>query len=79
MFRDARTAEADYTSTVELDMATVVPSLAGPKRPQDRVPLTDVQAAAFIEALAALQGRSASCTQPRGRALVSTARQCELD
>jgi len=31
---------ADYTDVVELDLATVVPSLAGPKRPQDRVPLT---------------------------------------
>jgi aconitate hydratase len=26
-----------FTSTLELDMATVVPSLAGPKRPQDKV------------------------------------------
>lgn len=31
-----------FTDTLELDMGTVVPSLAGPKRPQDRVPLTDV-------------------------------------
>jgi aconitate hydratase len=31
---------ADYTDVVELDLATVEPSLAGPKRPQDRVPLT---------------------------------------
>jgi aconitate hydratase len=31
-----------FTSTLELDMATVVPSLAGPKRPQDRVDLTKV-------------------------------------
>ncbi len=32
-------AAADYTDVVELDLATVEPSLAGPKRPQDRVPL----------------------------------------
>ena len=32
--------EADYTDVLELDLATVVPSLAGPKRPQDRVPLS---------------------------------------
>ncbi|MDP3674019.1 MAG: aconitate hydratase AcnA [Novosphingobium sp.] len=31
-----------FTDTLELDMATVVPSLAGPKRPQDRVSLTNV-------------------------------------
>jgi aconitate hydratase len=29
----------DYTTVIELDLATVVPSLAGPKRPQDRIPL----------------------------------------
>nr|MDT0659755.1 aconitate hydratase AcnA [Micromonospora sp. DSM 115978] len=33
-----------YTETVELDLATVVPSLAGPRRPQDRVPLTAARA-----------------------------------
>jgi aconitate hydratase len=32
-------APADYTGIVELDLSTVEPSLAGPKRPQDRVPL----------------------------------------
>ena len=34
--------EPVFTSTLELDLATVVPSLAGPKRPQDRVSLPDV-------------------------------------
>ncbi|MBI1356422.1 MAG: aconitate hydratase AcnA [Acidobacteria bacterium] len=38
MWRDD-SVEADYTATLELDMKDVVPSLAGPKRPQDRVPL----------------------------------------
>jgi aconitase A len=33
-------AAADYTDVVELDLSKVEPSLAGPKRPQDRVPLT---------------------------------------
>jgi len=33
-------AEPEFTDTLELDMGTVEPSLAGPKRPQDRVPLT---------------------------------------
>ena len=35
--------QADYTDVVELDLSTVVPSLAGPKRPQDRVPLTNAK------------------------------------
>jgi aconitate hydratase len=36
-------AEAQYSATLHLDMATVLPSLAGPKRPQDRVLLTEMQ------------------------------------
>jgi aconitate hydratase len=35
---------ADYTDVVELDLSTVEPSLAGPKRPQDRVPLHNAKA-----------------------------------
>jgi aconitate hydratase len=35
--------EADYSESIELDLSTVVPSLAGPKRPQDRVSLTDAK------------------------------------
>jgi aconitate hydratase len=37
-------AEPRFSETLELDLATVVPSLAGPKRPQDRVPLSDAKA-----------------------------------
>ncbi|MGD8206678.1 MAG: aconitate hydratase AcnA [Thiohalocapsa sp.] len=36
--------EAEYSERLALDISTVVPSLAGPKRPQDRVALTDVKA-----------------------------------
>ena len=39
MWRDAGTPDPVFTDTLELDMTTVEPSLAGPKRPQDRVPL----------------------------------------
>jgi aconitate hydratase len=39
LFRTEDSAEPAYTSTVELDLSTVEPSLAGPKRPQDRVSL----------------------------------------
>ena len=35
--------EADYSATLQLDMGTVLPSLAGPKRPQDRVRLSDMK------------------------------------
>ncbi|GAB3686286.1 aconitate hydratase AcnA [Salinisphaera aquimarina] len=43
MWREEGEAEADYTDVLELDMSTVQPSLAGPKRPQDRVLLSDMQ------------------------------------
>ncbi|MDQ1485755.1 MAG: aconitate hydratase, partial [Actinomycetota bacterium] len=36
-------AEPDYSERLELDLSTVVPSLAGPKRPQDRVALSDAK------------------------------------
>ena len=54
MFHDANTAEATYTDTLELDLSTVEPSLAGPSRPQDRVALKDVKKA-FAEALPKLK------------------------
>jgi len=40
MWRDDSTPEPVFTDTLALDLSTVEPSLAGPKRPQDRVPLT---------------------------------------
>ncbi|MCU7723390.1 aconitate hydratase AcnA [Actinoplanes sp. KI2] len=43
-------AEPDYSEKLELDLSTIVPSLAGPKRPQDRVPLNSAKPM-FREAL----------------------------
>ncbi len=40
MFHTAESPEAQYSAVLELDMSTVVPSIAGPKRPQDRILLT---------------------------------------
>ena len=42
LWRDASSPEPLFTDTLELDMATIEPSLAGPKRPQDRVLLSEV-------------------------------------
>jgi aconitate hydratase len=42
MWLDAGAADPVFTDTLELDMASVEPSLAGPKRPQDKVLLSDV-------------------------------------
>ena len=53
LFHTAGAPEAEYTQTLELDLATVEPSVAGPRRPQDRVLLKDA-AASFAEQLPAL-------------------------
>ncbi|HWE84139.1 MAG TPA: aconitate hydratase [Terracidiphilus sp.] len=53
LFHMASAAEAEYTETLELDLATVEPSVAGPKRPQDRVLLKDA-AASFKQQLPSL-------------------------
>jgi aconitate hydratase len=44
MFHEPGDADIDYSDTLELDLAEVVPSLAGPRRPQDRVPLSKAAA-----------------------------------
>ena len=43
MFYTSRSQAADYTEVMELDISAIEPSLAGPKRPQDRVPLKDMR------------------------------------
>uniref|UniRef100_Q029J1 Aconitate hydratase n=1 Tax=Solibacter usitatus (strain Ellin6076) TaxID=234267 RepID=Q029J1_SOLUE len=43
LFRTDDTPDPTYVDTLELDLATVTPSMAGPKRPQDRVELPDVK------------------------------------
>jgi aconitate hydratase len=53
LFQTASSPEAEYTQTLELDLATVEPSVAGPKRPQDRVLLKDA-AASFQQQLPSL-------------------------
>jgi aconitate hydratase len=57
MFRPERHDEPVYTDTLQLDLASVVPSLAGPKRPQDRVALSNA-ADAFASALASEFGKT---------------------
>ncbi len=51
LFRTSDTPDPVFTDTLALDLSTVVPSLAGPKRPQDRVPLSESKRM-FREALA---------------------------
>jgi aconitate hydratase len=51
LWHDEHSEAPTYSETLELDLSEVVPSIAGPKRPQDRIALTDAQSA-FGEALA---------------------------
>ncbi|MEL6947844.1 MAG: aconitate hydratase AcnA [Pseudomonadota bacterium] len=57
MWRDESTADPVFTDTLELDLETVVPSLSGPKRPQDRVTLANAPTG-FAEALGGIKGTS---------------------
>ncbi len=59
MFHTADAPEAEYSATISLDLATVEPSVAGPKRPQDRVPLSKA-GASFKEQLPGLLGPNAN-------------------
>lgn len=43
MWLDADTPQAEYSEYLELDLSTVVPSIAGPKRPQDRIELSEAK------------------------------------
>jgi aconitate hydratase A / 2-methylisocitrate dehydratase len=67
LFHDASTPEAAYSDTLELDLATVEPSLAGPSRPQDRVALAEVKQA-FADALPKLKAAGKG-RPPAGTAL----------
>ncbi|MDH2433693.1 aconitate hydratase AcnA [Pokkaliibacter sp. MBI-7] len=50
LWRETGSREAEYSDSLSLDLSTVVPSLAGPKRPQDRIALSEAKQA-FVEML----------------------------
>jgi len=66
LFREASDPTPEYTKTLQLDLGGVVPSLAGPKRPQDRIPLSEMKAG-FEHSLS-------SPTSERGFAIEGAAR-----
>jgi aconitate hydratase len=68
LFHTAGSPEPVYSDTLELDLSTVEPSLAGPRRPQDRVRLWDVKAS-FLKELDAMlavgkKGKAAAAPSP---------------
>jgi aconitate hydratase len=67
LFHDEKTAEAQYSELLTLDLSTVESSLAGPKRPQDRVALSDARTS-FEKALPSLlkPGQTAQAASGNG-------------
>nr|WP_321498014.1 aconitate hydratase AcnA [uncultured Methanolobus sp.] len=62
LFLENDAPEPEFTSTLELDISTVEPSLAGPKRPQDRIPIPEMSRAfhqTMKEVFAAKSGKAA--------------------
>ncbi len=68
LFRTDETPDPVYTDVLELDMSTVEPSIAGPKRPQDRIPLREAKPS-FHQVLKSF-GREPSDTNGRKKAIV---------
>jgi len=64
MWRDASTPDPKFTDTLELDISTVEPSISGPKRPQDRIDLSN-SSGAFQETLNTV-GRGKGPTDAKG-------------
>src|SRR4051794_18166 len=65
LFHDEESEDAVYSDTLELDLSEVEPSLAGPRRPQDRVPLSDA-ASDFRSELGELMGEAVEHQPPNG-------------
>ena len=79
LFRTDETPDPVFTDTIELDLSTVVPSIAGPRRPQDRIPLRESKPA-FQAALHETLGRAgtpAAAAEIRSATKVSAAPQLE--
>ena len=63
LFRTADAPDPVYTATLELDLSTVEPSLAGPKRPQDRVSLRQAK----MQVPAGARGDADASAKPKPR------------
>ncbi len=82
LFRTDDTPDAAYSDTLELDLGTVVPSLAGPRRPQDRVALSQARrsfAVALPDLQKGLKKPAAGARTASGGAAVAEAVAAELE
>ena len=66
LLRDGSSTEPRFNAMVELDMSTVVPCIAGPKRPQDRLELGAVKGAFFSDLGSVYQKKVAAASAPTG-------------
>jgi aconitate hydratase len=81
LFLTESSPDPDYSDTLELDLANVTPSLAGPKRPQDRIDLPDVRknfATSFTEAprSAHVQMNGSSAELHHGSVVIAAITSC---
>jgi aconitate hydratase len=82
LFRTAQLPDPIFKQTLALDLSTVVPSLAGPKRPQDRIPLTAMKPTWQRDLSGPLDQRgynlSAEAQQHRAEVVLADKQRCEL-
>ena len=71
MWRNQGQKAAEYTDVLELDLGTVQPSLAGPRRPQDRVPLPTAKSVYETNARKSAEERAAKTPGAKGTASVT--------
>jgi aconitate hydratase len=74
LFRTSGSPDAIYSETIDLDLSSIEPSVAGPKRPQDRVSLSNAKTA-FQAALPSMQmpAKGSGGTSPAARSAVAVA------
>ena len=73
MYRESGAAEADYSDTLSLDMSTVEPCIAGPKRPQDRIELKNAK-----PVILAAQAEMSGSDTPRSASTVINGRDVDM-
>ncbi len=78
MFREDGAREADYSDVLDLDMATVEPCIAGPKRPQDRIPLRGAGKTIEAAMTAMRKEHGAKSPEPRSISVTLDGAQHEL-
>ena len=78
MFHTAETPEAQYSSVLELDLSSVEPSVAGPKRPQDRSPLSKAKDSFFAAFPPSTMAKTAPSSSSGGTAVLEQVGQDKL-